>query len=240
MINDCLKDIDVIVLAGGKGTRVASVLKNRPKILAPLGKRLYIDLLINWLEHYGTKRIIFSLGFLSEQITSHLGSIKSKSTEFKIVVEDHPMGTAGAISNVRGQIITDPILVINGDSFVNADLCTFLNLHLSQDNKASIICTSVKDVSRYGSVKVSPDGKVISFNEKTNVSGQGYISSGVYLFNRSIIDDISNAGASLEKDYLSNQDTETIGAMVGDFEFLDIGTPETLSKAPIILGPFFK
>ena len=72
------------------------------------------------------------------------------------------------------------------------------------------------------------------------MSGHGYISTGIYLFNRSTIDDISNGGASLEKDYLSNQDSETIGAMVGDFEFLDIGTPETLSKAPIILGRFFK
>ena len=240
MIKDCLKDTDVVVLAGGRGTRVASVLKNKPKILAPLGKRLFIDLLLNWLEYYGAKRIIFSLGFLSESIIRHLESIKSKSIEFKIVVEERPMGTAGAIRNVRNQIETDPILVVNGDSFVNADLCNFVNFHLSQDNKTSIICTRVTDVSRYGSVTVSSNNKVISFIEKKNVSGRGYISTGVYLFNRTIIDDISNGGPSLEKDYLSNQDSETIGAMVGDFEFLDIGTPETLSKAPVILGRFFK
>ena len=109
MIKDCLKDTDVVVLAGGRGTRVASVLKNKPKILAPLGKRLFIDLLLNWLEYYGAKRIIFSLGFLSESIIRHLESIKSKSIEFKIVVEERPMGTAGAIRNVRNQIETDPI-----------------------------------------------------------------------------------------------------------------------------------
>ena len=240
MIKNCLKDTDVIVLAGGQGSRVASVLKNRPKILAPLGKRLYIDLLVNWLEHYGVEKIIFSLGFLSEQIISYLDSIKSKSTEFTIVVEDHPMGTAGAIRNARDQITSDPILVVNGDSFVDADLCNFVNFHLSQNNKASILCTSVRDASRYGSVKVSPNKKVISFNEKTKISGPGYISAGVYLFNRSTIDDISNSGASLEKDYLCNQDQETIGAMAGNFKFLDIGTPETLSKAPLILGRFFK
>jgi mannose-1-phosphate guanylyltransferase len=128
--------------------------------------------------------------------------------------------------------------VINGDSFVDADLCNFVNFHFSQNNKASILCTSVKDASRYGSVKVSPNRKVISFNEKAKISRPGYISAGVYLFNRSTIDDISNSGASLEKDYLSNQDKETIGVMAGDFKFLDIGTSESLSNAPLVLNHF--
>ena len=159
--------------------------------------------------------------------------------EFEIVVEESPLGTAGAISNSRSHIITDSILVLNGDSFVNADLCAFLDFHLSERNKASIICGYVDDTSRFGTVKLSSENKIISFVEKENNSNPGYINAGVYFFNRSSINEISAVGPSLEMDYLNNQGPGVIGAMVGKYEFLDIGTPDALSKAPDILGNFF-
>ena len=184
MIKDCLKDTDVVVLAGGRGTRVASVLKNKPKILAPLGKRLFIDLLLNWLEYYGAKRIIFSLGFLSESIVRHLESIKLKSIEFKIVVEESPMGTGGAIRNVRGQIETDPILVVNGDTWLNEGL-----VKMSDSMVNSLAAIKIKDSSRYGTIEILGDD-IVSFKEKNKQISDGYINAGMYHLDPSIFKDV--------------------------------------------------
>ena len=239
MSMNCLREIDVVVLAGGRGSRVAHVLKDIPKILAPIGNRFYIDLLLAWLNNFGAKRIIFSLGHLAAPVINYLESLNVDTLDFCPVVEKRPEGTAVAIRNISSYIKTNPVLVINGDSFVNADLCSFLNFHQLNQNEASILCTKVENAGRYGMVNISSEKRIISFEEKSKYRGAGFINAGVYLFDKTAIAEIIKSGPSLEIDFLAKQEKNVIGVMAGHYDFLDIGTPEALIKAPVMLDKFF-
>ena len=82
--SDCLKNIDVVVLAGGLGTRLSPVLKDKPKILAPIGKRPYIVFLLSWLKSFGARRVIFGLGHLAGAVSDYLEANVTDDFEKKV------------------------------------------------------------------------------------------------------------------------------------------------------------
>ena len=237
--SDCLKNIDVVVLAGGLGTRLSSVLKDKPKILAPIGKRPYIVFLLSWLKSFGARRVIFGLGHLAGAVSDYLEANVTDDFEISVVIEEKPLGTAGAIANLRSEIRTNPVVIMNGDSFVDANLCEFVAFHRREQATVSILCTEVLDAGRYGTVKIDGDSRVIEFQEKIAHGGKGMINAGIYLFDHTQLGDISKSGPSLEKDFFPNQPIGRLIAMSGQFNFLDIGTPQDLARAPDILGKYY-
>ncbi|MGY9000092.1 MAG: sugar phosphate nucleotidyltransferase [Rhodospirillales bacterium] len=239
MATDCLKDIDVVVLAGGLGTRIYPVLKGTPKILAPIGGRPYLVFLLSWLKNFGAKRVVFGLGHLAGAVSEFLEKNPPKGIEVTIVIEGKPLGTAGAITNVRSEIRSNPVLILNGDSFVDADLCDLVALHKAQKSGVTLLCTNVSDASRYGTVNIDSGNRVSAFQEKTTNSGSGFINAGVYLFAPYILDEIACCGSSLEVDFFQKQPTGRVAAMSGEYTFLDIGTPEDLARAPEVLGKYY-
>jgi mannose-1-phosphate guanylyltransferase len=238
MASDCLNDIDVVVLAGGLGTRISPVLKDTPKILAPIGGRPYIEFLMVWLKSFGARRVVFGLGHLAGAVSDYLAGYPPEDLEVVVIIEDKPLGTAGAITNVRSEIHSNPVLIMNGDSFVDADLCAFVALFKSKNEEASILCTEVPDASRYGTV-ILADNRIQAFQEKTENAGVGIINAGIYLFSPDILDEIAVCGTSLENDFFQKQPAGRLAAMRGEYTFLDIGTPEDLARAPQVLGDFF-
>jgi NDP-sugar pyrophosphorylase family protein len=239
MGKDCLKNIDVVVLAGGLGTRISPVLKNTPKILAPIGGRPYIDFLISWLQSFGARRIVFGLGHLAGAVADYLHDNPVDGIKFEVAVEEKPLGTGGAITHVRSKIKSDPVLVMNGDSFVDADLCKFVAQHISSNTEASLLCTQVDDASRYGTITLDGENHVLAFREKTDGIGAGIINAGIYLFCPAILEEIAESGPSLESDFFQVQPAGRLTAMSGEFTFLDIGTPEDLARASDVLGKFY-
>jgi mannose-1-phosphate guanylyltransferase len=240
MSTECLSNTDIVVLAGGYGTRLSSVLGETPKLLAPVNGLPYVSFLLSWLKSYKAKRVIFSLGHLASTISEFLYDNPQEGMEFVIVTENEPLGTGGAISNVRSQIYSDPVLIMNGDSFVDADLCKFVALHAEENSEASIICVNVADTSRYGTISLNAKSRITHFKEKTGKHEAGTISAGIYLFNWSILDEVANVGPSLEHGFFEQQSADRFLAMSGNFQFLDIGTPEDLIRAPSVLGSFYK
>jgi len=237
--SDCLKNIDVVVLAGGLGTRLSPVLKDKPKILAPIGKRPYIVFLLSWLKSFGARRVIFGLGHLAGAVSDYLEANVTDDFEISVVIEEKPLGTAGAITNLRSEIRTNPVVIMNGDSFVEADLCDFVAFHRREKATVSILCTEVPDAGRYGAVKIDGDNRVVEFQEKNAYVGEGMINAGVYLFDPKLLVEISKSGPSLEKDFFPNQPIGRLIAMSGQYNFLDIGTPLDLARAPDILGKYY-
>ena len=237
---DCLADIDVVILAGGLGTRLAPVLADRPKILAPVGDRPYLAILLAWLQGFGARRIIMSLGHLAEKVVAYLDENMPPGVEIVPVVEAAPLGTAGAVGHVRGHIRSDPALVMNGDSFVDADLCAFVQRHRAVAPAASIICTEVADCSRYGTVTLDEGGYVDRFEEKNSATPKaGLINAGIYLFGATLLDRVEVLGqGSLEHDLFEKLDAGTLLASAGRHVFLDIGTPDDLARAPALLAPY--
>lgn len=240
-MSECLNGIDVVVLAGGLGTRLAGVLDGTPKVLAPIAERPFLSLLLSWLQGFGARRVIFGLGHLAGEVERYLADNTPAGMECISVVEPEPLGTAGAIRHLAGHIRNFPVLVLNGDTFVDADLCKFLFGHAVSGTPGSIICTRVADAGRFGSIDIDGHERVVGFFEK-NISGGfgGTINAGVYLFEREMLDIICEGqGPSLESDVFQKLEPGTLGAHEGEFPFLDIGTPEDLARAPEILGPYF-
>lgn len=228
----CLADIDVVVLAGGLGTRLAAVLSNRPKLLAPVCGRPFVEILIDWLARFGARRVVFALGHLAHEVERHLDSHARPGLAFARVVESSPLGTAGALRLAAAQCHTDPVMVINGDSLVDADLCAFVATHRHVGAAISLICAEIDDVSRYGRVEIGSN-YVRRFVEKdSHYFGPGFINAGVYLISALFLKQIAEGGArSLEHDVFARLPAGTARAFAGRFRFIDIGTPASLAAA---------
>ena len=239
----CLAALDVLVIAGGLGTRIQSALGDTPKLLAPIGGRPFLAYLLDWLRDFGAKRIVLSLGHRAQAVVDFLDRHRSSYDDQTVVTvtEPRPLGTAGAIRLARPNLRTDPVLVMNGDSFADADLCAFLAQHRRTGAKATLLCAEVDDASRYGRIELDGEGRIQGFIEKDpTFHGQSVVSTGVYLFSVALLDEIAAGGAvSLERDVFGRAASGSIYAFAGPFAFIDIGTPESLKLAERVFGAKF-
>lgn len=228
----CLRDIDVAVLAGGLGTRIRAVLGDVPKILAPVDGRPFVDYLLDWLESFGAARVVFCLGHLGDKVESHLARAR-RTAVVECIRESAPLGTGGALGNARPLLRTSPVLVVNGDSFVDVDLCAFVRSHRDSGAAASLVCTEVADAGRYGRVAVDENSRILRFSEKdAGRRGPGTINAGMYLLEAPFLDMMRASGAgSIERDVFGRREGGTLHAYCGQFAFIDIGTPESLARA---------
>lgn len=229
---NCLADIDVVILAGGLGTRLRSVLTDKPKVLAPVGQRTFLDVLLDRLAAFGARRIILSLGHLAGEVTEHLSAFPRVDMTILPLVEPAPLGTAGAIRFVRPYLESATVLVLNGDSLIDADLSDFVAAHRAAGAEGTLLCARVPDAARYGTVWVNSLHRIVSFHEKTGENVPGAINAGMYLMDTAMLDRIATAmGPSLERNVFQTLPAGSLAAHVGDFAFLDIGVPEDLAKA---------
>ncbi len=230
MTKNCLDGIDVAVLAGGLGTRISGVLGDTPKVLAPINDKPYLDHLLDWFSTFGPARIVLCLGHLADKVIDHIAGRENVAT----VVEPEPLGTGGAVKLARDRLTSDPVLVMNGDTWLGTDLCLFLDSHRKSGAMVSVLCVPVDDVCRYGSVELN-HGRITAFREKDPAnSGPGLISAGAYFISQAALGSV--AGPSLERDFLQRLPPESIHGYVPDaINFIDIGTPESLIAASAIL-----
>jgi NDP-sugar pyrophosphorylase family protein len=239
----CLATLDVLVIAGGLGTRIQSALGDTPKLLAPIGGRPYLAYLLDWLRRFGAKRIVLGLGHRAQAVIDFLDRNKSFYGDLTVVkvIEPEPLGTAGAIRFARPNLRTDPVLVMNGDSFADADLCAFVAHHRRVRAKATLLCAEVDDAGRYGRVELDGKGRIAGFIEKdADFHGRSAVSAGVYLFSAALLDEIAAGGAvSLERDVFGRAASCSLNAFAGPFAFIDIGTPESLKLAERVFDAKF-
>jgi len=231
---NCLKTIDIAILAGGLGSRVSSILKDTPKVLAPIDGRPYLEHLIDRLTSFGAHRMLLLIGHLADAVKTHVDSNPRPDCEIIPIIEPEPMGTAGALRLARDHFNSNPVLVMNGDSFVDANLCDFLGSHIASEADGSLLCTRVDDAGRYGRIDCDEDGRIVRFAEKDpDFHGEGLVNAGIYLFNTAMLDYIAlSPGASLEHDIFEKLPERYLNAYAGTFTFIDIGTPESLALAP--------
>lgn len=231
--NPCLAGIDVFVLAGGLGTRIRSVLGDVPKLLAPLVGRTYLSHLLDWLRKFGARRVVLGLGFQAQAVISHLRQRPFDDLDIEALIEPEPLGTAGALRFARAMLRTPIVLVLNGDSLVDADLCEFIRHHRASGAVGTLLCASVNDARRYGRVVLEDRGRIAGFAEKDAiVLGPALISAGIYLLSAGLLDDIVAGGAtSLERDVFARLPSGSLAAFTKCDKFIDIGTPESLAVA---------
>jgi D-glycero-alpha-D-manno-heptose 1-phosphate guanylyltransferase len=227
-------NVDVIVLAGGKGTRLQSVVADVPKSLAPVGKQTMLDHILDALLIAGFRRIIFSTGYMKELVREHVA--KRPFPEDVTVLfseEQEPLGTGGAIKKAMRHVTSDLVLILNGDTYFPIEYARHIEEHRKHHAEVSLALASRDDVVHSGEVVIGAQNRITAFREKGGVSRAGLINGGVYVFNKDVLAAAGLPDAfSIEKDFFEKylNDVRMHGFVFPDY-FIDIGLPETYRKA---------
>ncbi|MCB9251129.1 MAG: NTP transferase domain-containing protein [Flavobacteriales bacterium] len=222
---------DIIVLAGGLGTRLKSVVKDLPKPMAPIADRPFLEWLLDYITPLNPSKVILSTGYKHELIQACFGN-KYGKVNLEYCVEDTPLGTGGGIKKALKSAKSENVLVLNGDTFFRMDHKDFYAKHLESKSLFSMALKPMGQPYRYGTVGLS-NGRIINFNEKDPKLEHGLINTGVYMLNREIISKFPETERfSFEKDFLETSvDLLNMNGFVYDTYFIDIGIPEDYNKA---------
>lgn len=215
-----------VILAGGLGTRLKSAVPDRPKCLAKIGRRPFLEVQLEMLARQGITQFVLSLGHMAEMV---IGEVERLSARYSIVTvtEKQPLGTGGAMLLAMQESGLEEALVTNGDTFLGGSLQgMLLPLQLTRGEWIRMGITEVPERSRFGGVVVT-DKKVSGFLEK-GMSGSGYINAGFYRIHRKCFDGFMPGDVfSFETDVLVERAQQGhVGANVTVGEFTDIGVPE--------------
>ena len=229
--------MEAIVLAGGLGTRLASRLHGLPKPMAPIAGRPFLEILLTQLRRSGCARILLSVSHQHAMIQDHFGAAFD-GMAIDYVVESVPLGTGGAIRLALAEAREESVLVLNGDSFLDADYAAMLRFHASEGTAVTLAVVPRDDVSRYGSVAVEGQ-RIVGFEEKGS-SGPGYISAGTYVLARNLAWPPGLPEKfSVEQDFFVPEVARLRPAAYKvDGFFLDIGIPEDYDRAQTELAGF--
>ena len=229
---------DAVILCGGAGTRLRSVTGEAPKSLATIGDRPFLDLLLHQLRRHGFEHVILAVGYQRDLIRSHLGDhAHGMSLEYSI--ESTPLGTGGALRNAVDFIASDSVLIMNGDSYTDADVSALASDFGAAHADMSVVVVPADGRVDCGLVSVDSSGRVLGFKEKQTATGNFYVNAGIYMATKRILSEVApGARVSLEEELfpLWLSDGKHIRAFLHPGHCVDIGTPERYQSAQEILA----
>jgi len=222
--------MEAIVLAGGLGTRLKTVISDIPKPMAPVMDKPFLAYLMDYLSNNGVKRVILSIGYKHEIIQGFFRN-KYKNIDIEYSVEDEPLGTGGGIKRALTKIKGNYVFIINGDTYFNVDLKNLLKFHLREKSELTLSLKPLKCFERYGSVVIK-GYRIIGFEEKKHKE-QGFINGGVYVAKSDFLKKLILPDKfSFEKDILEKHVNDMMfGAYISREYFVDIGVPEDYHTA---------
>jgi D-glycero-alpha-D-manno-heptose 1-phosphate guanylyltransferase len=222
---------EAIVLAGGLGTRLKSVVDDVPKSLAPIAGKPFLAYLLDYAKQQGIKKFIFALGYKTEQIETFVEGYLPEGSYF-FSIEDQPLGTGGAIYKACQEVSSVNTIVLNADTFFAASFSDLARLHEEHMAACTLALKPMKAFDRYGVVGINEQHVVTGFSEK-KYHNAGLINGGVYALSAAVFLQKSfPPGFSFEKDYLEKEfANRNILGMVSDAYFIDIGIPEDYHRA---------
>ncbi len=224
---------EAIILAGGFGTRLQSVVSDVPKPMAPVNQLPFLDYMFRYLKHYDIKSVVLSVGYLADKIKERYQTSYNGLT-IRYAVENTPLGTGGGIRLAMEKCETNQVLVLNGDSFFDVNIQHLYALHNANRADCTLALRRVEDAARYGTIKINQEGRIYQFREKDGKAEAGIINGGVYVLNRQLYLDktVPNQSFSIEKDFFEAKINELkiVGLELNTY-FIDIGIPEDYKKA---------
>jgi NDP-sugar pyrophosphorylase family protein len=236
-----LNDITAAILAGGLGTRLRPAVADLPKSLAAVSGRPFLAYLLDQLDAAGIRNVVLCTGYKASSVADEFGTAY-RGLKLVYSKETTPLGTGGALRHALERLVSDPVLVLNGDSYCSVDLPAFVAEHRRAAASASVALAEVADTSRYGRVTSDPRGAITGFVEKAACGGPGWINAGLYLLSQRFLQSLPLAGSdtaaplSLEREVFPRW----VGrGLVGHFSrttFIDIGTPESYAQAGHVLA----
>ena len=222
-----------VVLVGGLGTRLKDVVRDRPKCMAPIAGRPFLEYLLCFLRSQGVSEVILAVGYRADQVVEHFGNGNRLGLKLSYSFEQSLLGTGGALKLAENLLRGNHVLVMNGDSIADVPLRALIEYHTRKRAVATIALVEVPEVARYGAVILEPDGQIVRFKEKS-VKGKGWVNAGVYVLEREVIANSPSEGqVSLERDVFERLAGSGLYGFPFDGFFIDIGTPEAYNKAQL-------
>ena len=179
-------DLPVVIMAGGKGTRLKPITNVIPKPLVPVGDKTILEVIMDQFESIGCKKFYMSVNYKADMMEYYLSQLEHKY-DIEFFMEDKPLGTIGSVSLLKGKITT-PFFVSNCDSINDQDYRDVYDYHIQNKNDLTIV-TMVKSFRiPYGVIETGEDGLMQSLKEKPELNYQ--VNTGVYILNPELIDEI--------------------------------------------------
>ena len=223
--------MQAILLCGGMGTRLRSVVADRPKPMADICGKPFLQYLLEMLREKGITEVIFALGYMGEMIEEYFQDGSAFGLKIAYSYEEDPLGTGGAIRNALPKIMEEEVLVLNADTYFPMDYQGLYRFHQENDGDFSLATRAVPDISRYGAVRRDAAGRILAWNEKLEDGGQplaGEINGGIYVMKKSLIAEIPEGKQSLEQDCIPKwlSEGKRIFGLPFHGYFMDIGIPK--------------
>lgn len=226
-----MKNMDVLILTGGQGSRLRTVVNDRPKTMAQINGRPFLDMLIEHLSGFGFTRYTLCVSYMAEFIKEYYRTNNTNSLEITFSSEVTPLGTGGAVKHAASLIASDTFLVLNGDSFCPVDFHKFIEFHLEKSALLSMVLSPAEGSDDYGSVVIDGSNRVMQFREKKPID-KTWINAGVYLFEKKVLSLIPSGDIySLEYDLFPQLIGKDFFGFPTAGKVIDIGTPERYMDA---------
>jgi D-glycero-alpha-D-manno-heptose 1-phosphate guanylyltransferase len=226
---------EVIILAGGLGTRLREAVPELPKCMAPVNGKPFIAYVMDHFQKQGVNNFIFALGYKSEAFESLLSSLSN--INYQLSTETEPLGTGGAIKLACSVAVSENVLVTNGDTLFKADVKAVSDFHEKIKADCTLSLKPMQQFDRYGVVELNKENGIASFKEK-QFYDSGYINGGLYALNRNkFLSEQLPDKFSFEKDYMEKlYNQRRMFGIVQDEYFIDIGIPQDYAKAQVELS----
>ena len=223
-----------VILAGGLGIRLREVVHNKPKAMASVRGRPFLQYQIEQLKEYGVGEIILCVAYLAYQIKAYFKDGRDFGVKIRYATEKRPLGTGGALKNAERHLKENAFLVLNGDTYANIDLLEFLQYHRNKGSKGTIALTRVAKPEEYGTVLLDGKQRIRQFLEKSKTQeSYGIINAGIYFLEPQVLNYIPEGKQiSLEREifpHLLKKNVPLFGYLTSGY-FVDIGTPEGYAR----------
>lgn len=222
--------MEAIILAGGFGTRLQSVVKQLPKPMAQVANRPFLEYILSDLSRQDSQKFVLCVSYLRDAIIDYFGdSYQNKHISYSI--EQTPLGTGGAIKEGLKICSGEYVVVVNGDTFFDVDIKSLIKKHIDTKANITIALKPMSEFERYGSVDIDANGKVIAFREKEYLQ-YGLINGGIYVVDRDLFTSFDlPQNFSFETFMIENVNNIDIYSQTFDTYFIDIGIPQDYQKA---------
>ncbi len=233
--------MNAIILAGGFGSRLKPLTDNYPKPMLPIANRPMLDYVVSQLSYYGTRNIVFTLGYMPEIVKNHAERYTGISCSFS--TETTPLGTAGGVKKAE-DMLDDLFFVISGDALSDVNLGEMARKHLDANNDVTIAAVRASDPTRFGVLKINDSDKIDCLIEKPKTAEYGnLVSSGIYLINKRIL---SLMPRDVPFDFAKNLfppliEAGKVGAYIHEDYWCDIGDKKSYYNANFYMsdGSFY-